>query len=231
MAGYGPTRCTATGAVGPGGDVIKAVLWDFGGVVTTSPFDAFAAYERENALPEGLIRRINSTNPDDNAWAKLERSDVGPEGFAPLFEAEAAALGHRVSGATVLSLLHGRVRPEMAEAVRRCAERLVCCCLTNNFAGGGLMADTTHGDEVQAVRAQFTQIIESSKVGLRKPDPKIYLLACSMMGVEPAEVVFLDDLGINLKPAAALGMTTIKVVDPAEALDRLEAAVGFPVRA
>lgn len=211
--------------------MIRAVLWDFGGVVTTSPFDAFAAYERENGLPEGLIRRINSTNPDDNAWAKLERSDVGPDGFSPLFEAEAKALGYQLSGATVLSLLHGRVRPEMAEAVRRCAERLVCCCLTNNFAGGGLMADTTHAAETQAVRAHFTEIIESSKVGLRKPDPQIYLLACSIMGVEPAEVVFLDDLGINLKPAAALGMTTIKVLNAAEALDRLEAAVGFPVRA
>lgn len=209
---------------------IRAVLWDFGGVVTTSPFDAFLQYERDNALPEGLIRTINSTNPDENAWARLERNDVDVEGFAPLFEAEAAALGHTVSGSAVLALLQGRVRPEMAEAVRRCADRLVCACLTNNFAGGGLMADPTRAEEVKAVQAHFHHIIESSKVGLRKPDPRVYLLACDIMDVAPPEVVFLDDLGINLKPAAHLGMTTIKVVDPGEALDQLEAAVGFPVR-
>ncbi|MDH4145808.1 MAG: HAD-IA family hydrolase [Acidimicrobiia bacterium] len=209
--------------------MIKAVLWDFGGVVTTSPFEAFADYERNNGLPEGLIRQINSTNPDTNAWAHLERADVTPEGFAPLFEAEAAALGHQVDGLAVLGLLSGRVRPEMAEAVRRCAERLVCACLTNNFAGGGLMADPRRKSEVEAVHALFHHIIESSKVGLRKPDPRIYHLACETMGVEPAEVVFLDDLGINLKPARALGMTTIKVVDPAQARTELGAAVGFPV--
>ena len=210
--------------------MINAVLWDFGGVVTTSPFDAFAAYERDNGLPDGLIRQINSTNPNDNAWAKLERSDVDRAGFAPLFEAEADALGFRLDGSAVLGLLHGRVRPEMAEAVRRCAERLMCCCLTNNFAGGGLMADQGRAEEVDAVQAHFHHIIESSKVGLRKPDPRVYELACNTMGVTPAEVVFLDDLGINLKPAAALGMTTIKVVDPAVALDALERAVGFSVR-
>jgi putative hydrolase of the HAD superfamily len=209
---------------------IRAVLWDFGGVVTTSPFDAFLRYERENGLPEGLIRTINATNPEENAWARLERNEVDVDGFAPLFEAEAAELGHTVSGATVLGLLHGRVRPEMAVAVRRCADRLICACLTNNFAGGGLMADPSRTEEVKAVQAHFHHIIESSKVGLRKPDPRVYLLACDIMDVQPAEVVFLDDLGINLKPAAHLGMTTIKVVDPADALDQLEQAVGFPVR-
>jgi putative hydrolase of the HAD superfamily len=210
--------------------VIKGALWDFGGVVTTSPFDAFAAYEEELGVPVGLIRRINSTNPDANAWALLERNEVTPEAFAPLFEAEARALGHELDGLRVLSLLHGRVRPEMAEAVRRCAERLVCVCLTNNFAGGGLMADPAHAGDLARVRALFHHVIESSKVGLRKPDPRIYLLACETMGLEPAEVVFLDDLGINLRPARELGMTTIKVVDPAQALADLEEAVGFPLR-
>ncbi len=210
--------------------MIKAVLWDFGGVVTTSPFEAFNAYEAEQGLPKDLIRTINATNPHDNAWAKLERAEVDLAGFASLFEAEAAALGHTVDGRAVLGLLHGRVRPQMAEAIRRCAEQLICVCLTNNFAGGGLMADKTRSDEVKAVHAHFTTIIESSKVGLRKPDPRIYELACTTMGVEPSEVVFLDDLGVNLKPAAAMGMTTIKVVDPDVALTQLEAAVGFPLR-
>lgn len=209
---------------------IRAVLWDFGGVITTSPFEAFLEYERSIGVPEGLIRGLNATNPDTNAWAQLERNDVDIDAFVPLFEAEAAALGHTVDGRLVLGCLSGRVRPEMAAAVRRCSERLVCACLTNNFAGGGLMADRTRVAEVKAVQANFQHIIESSKVGLRKPDPRAYLLACETMGVEPPEVVFLDDLGINLKPAAALGMTTIKVVDPAEALRRLEEVVGFPLR-
>lgn len=211
---------------------IRAVLWDFGGVVTTSPFEAFNAFERERGLPEGIIRQINATNPHENAWALLERSDVDVAGFGPLFAAEAAALGHDINGADVLALLSGRVRPQMAEAVRRCSERLVCVCLTNNFRSGdgvGLW-DDERAREVKAVRAHFHQIIESSKVGLRKPDPRIYRLACEKMGVAPEEVVFLDDLGINLKPARELGMTTIKVVDPDRALDELEAAVGFPLR-
>ena len=209
--------------------MIDGVLWDFGGVITTSPFDAFARYETEIGAPIGLIRQINSTNPDDNVWAHLERNDVDVDGFATMFAAEAAALGHAVDGHRVLALLSGQVRPEMAEAVRRCAEKLVCCCLTNNFAGGGLMADPANEAQVKTVKGRFHHIIESSKVGLRKPDPRIYELACQTMGLEPAQVVFLDDLGINLKPAAAIGMTTIKVVDPAVALTQLEAAVGFRV--
>lgn len=210
--------------------MIRAVLWDFGGVVTTSPFEAFAAYERELGVPEGLIRQINATNPDTNAWARLERSEVDLDGFAELFEAEAEALGYTLEGHRVLGLLHGRVRPQMAEAVRRCAERLTCACLTNNFAGGGLMADKTRSEEVSAVQAHFHHIIESSKVGLRKPDPRIYELACATVGAAAAEVVFLDDLGVNLKPAAALGMTTIKVIDPDDALAQLEQIVGFALR-
>jgi putative hydrolase of the HAD superfamily len=209
--------------------VIRAALFDFGGVVTSSPFEAFNAYEEANGLPKDLIRTINATNHLDNAWAKLERNDVGPEGFAPLFEAEAAALGHTVSGKAVLGCLMGRVRPAMAMAVQRCAENLVCACLTNNFAGGGLMADPDRESEIKAVHAHFHHIIESSKVGLRKPDPRIYELACTTMGVEPHEVVYLDDLGINLKPAAAMGMTTIKVIDPTEAIARLREVVGFPL--
>lgn len=206
---------------------IRAVLWDFGGVITSSPFDAFNAYEAEQGLPKDLIRQINATNHLDNAWALLERNEVDPDGFCPLFEAEAAALGHTVSGRAVLACLHGRVRPAMAAAVARCAERLACACLTNNFAGGGLMADPERASEVAAVHAHFTHIIESSKVGLRKPDPRIYQLACETLGVAAHEVVFLDDLGVNLKPAAAMGMTTIKVVDPGEALVRLSEVVGF----
>lgn len=211
---------------------ITAVLWDFGGVLTTSPFEAFNAYEDEVGLPRDLIRTINATNADDNAWARLERSEVDVDGFAELFEAEAAALGHRVDGRRVIGCLSGELRPPVVEALRRCAARLQVGCITNNVrtGGGPGMADTVDRQRANAeVMDLFEVVIESSEVGLRKPDPRIYQLACTELGVEPSQCVYLDDLGINCKPAAALGMTAIKVVTPGQALADLEAAVGFDV--
>jgi putative hydrolase of the HAD superfamily len=213
---------------------IRAVIFDFGGVILTSPFDAFARYEAEHGLPEGFIRRLNATNPDSNAWAKLERSEVDLGGFVELFEAEAAAAGHPIDGRVVLASLAGELRPEMVTALRRCSERLATALLTNNFVpGDGERAgDRSDPDRHAAgpfaeVIGLFDVVVESSQVGLRKPDPAIYALVCEKLGVEPHEAVFLDDLGINLKPARAMGMTTIKVVDPQAALDELEAVVGF----
>jgi putative hydrolase of the HAD superfamily len=236
--------------------VIRAALFDFGGVIVDGPFEAFAAYERDHDLPEGLIRRINATDPDDNAWARLERNEVDVGGFAELFEAEARALGHQVDGRQVLGLLTGsvagegsvspasRLRPAMVEAVRRCSEHLVTGLLTNNFvpvdrvasAGGdpdapsGLAGSVRLGlDPIAEVLGLFDGIIESSRVGVRKPDPRFYEIACATLEIEPDEAVFLDDLGINLKPARAMGMLTIKVGDPAAALTELEQVVGFPL--
>jgi putative hydrolase of the HAD superfamily len=216
--------------------MIRAVLFDFGGVILSSPFDAFAEYERSNGLPEGLIRRLNATNPDDNAWAKLERSDVDLAGFAELFEAEARDAGHVVDGRAVLSLLGGTVRPQMVEALRRCSQRLLTAMLTNNFVSGP--ASDSPGSDPTGRRAQvaeimelFDVIVESSQIGVRKPDPRFYEIACETLDIEPHEAVFLDDLGINLKPARALGMTTIKVIDPDDAIAELEGVVGFSLRA
>jgi putative hydrolase of the HAD superfamily len=205
-----------------------ATLWDFGGVILESPFEAFARYERDNGLPEGFLRSLNATNPDANAWARMERSEVSIDRFAELFEGEASAAGHRVDARAILGLLSGRLRPEMVEAVRRCAERVPTGLVTNNFVGLG---DGARREDLAEVLALFHVVIESSQVGLRKPDPAIYLLACRELGVGPGDVVFLDDLGINLKPARSLGMTTVKVTDPDAALAELEAAVGFAVRA
>jgi putative hydrolase of the HAD superfamily len=214
---------------------IRAVIFDFGGVLSTSPFEAFSLYEQRHGLPDGLIRQLNATNPDTNAWARLERNQVDIAGFAELFEAEAAALGHTVDGTAVLAMLAGELRPEMITALRRCHERpgVGTALLTNNFIGSG--HDDGQGLARQGgtmmgqVLELFDVVVESSRTGLRKPDPAIYELVCSELGVEPAEAVFIDDLGINLKPARALGMTTIKLVDPAAALAELEAAVGFPL--
>ena len=203
---------------------ITAALFDFGGVLSSSPFDAFARFEAEHHLPHGFIRSVNATNPDTNAWARLERSEVDVDGFALEFEEESAALGHRVSGWDVLALLAGDLRPTMVEAVRRCGERLRTGLLTNNVVG---MSPGRHVSEVVAL---FDVVVESSVVGLRKPDVAFYELACERLGIAPTEAVFLDDLGVNLKPARAMGMTTIKVVDPDVALAELEAVVGFELR-
>jgi len=206
--------------------VVGAVLFDLGGVVLDSPFDGFARYEEATGLPAGFIRSLIATDPDTNAWARFERSEVDADEFAALFEAEAAAAGARLEARAIFAMLSGRPRPAMVEAVRRCAAQLPVAAVTNNmvgFSGGGGRPDL---DEVLAL---FHVVVESSKVGLRKPDPRIYTLACDLLGVAPDEAVFLDDLGVNLKPARALGMRTIKVVDAATALVELEAAVGFPL--
>jgi putative hydrolase of the HAD superfamily len=205
---------------------IRAALFDFGGVILTSPFEAFARYEDANGLPAGFLRAINARNPDDNAWARLERSEVDMAGFCELFEAEALDAGHAVSGSDVLGLLAGELRPEMVEAVRRCAEQLRTGLLTNNFVGVR-SAEAEH--PFHDVLDLFDEIVESSQVGVRKPDPRFYEHACARLEIEPSEAVFLDDLGVNLKPARAMGMTTIKVDDPAAALTELEQIIGFPL--
>ena len=207
----------------PSGDRVKAVLWDFGGVITASPFEAFAAYERRSGLETGFIRKLNATNPDSNAWARLERGEVTLEEFGAVFEEEAEAAGGRLDAREVLDALNGQIRPEMVEAVRRCHERLRTGLLTNNF--GGFDSTTT-----SSVKEHFDVIIESSKVGVRKPEVAFYQMACEQIGVEASEAVFLDDLGVNLKPARAMGMSTIKVTDPDSAIAELEALVGFPLR-
>jgi putative hydrolase of the HAD superfamily len=208
---------------------IRAVFFDFGGVILSSPFEAFNGFEERAGLPRDFIRTINSTNPDTNAWARFERSEVTFDEFCDLFEVECRAQGHEVAARELMPLLAGEIRPAMVEAVRRCRERLTTACLTNNWVSfDDFPADVRAGGRDDAL-SLFHHVIESSKVGVRKPDPRFYELACEMCAVEPAEVVFLDDLGVNLKPAAAMGMTTIKVVDPGEAIAALASVVGFPL--
>jgi putative hydrolase of the HAD superfamily len=200
----------------------KAVLWDFGGVILSSPFEAFNRYEAAHGLPTDLIRSVNATNPHDNAWAKLERSDIGVGEFDRLFAEESASLGHRVPGADVLMLLSGDVRPEMVALLDRViAAGYKTACLTNNVSGAH--GDDERAAQIGAIMARFDAVVESSKVGCRKPEPRFYEIACELLGVHPDECIFLDDLGINLKPAAAMGMATIKVTSAAQAIAELEA--------
>jgi putative hydrolase of the HAD superfamily len=209
---------------------ITAVLWDFGGVILTSPFDAFADYERSADLPSGLIRTINSTNPDTNAWARLERSEVGIDQFSELFHTEAASFGHTVDARKLLSLLNGQVRPQMVEALRRVkAAGYKVACLTNNIKTSE-GTDAHRDGEVAQVMAMFDHVTESRHMGVRKPEVRFYEMACEALAISPHDAVFLDDLGINLKPAAALGMRTIKVVDPDVALDELSALLNLALR-
>jgi putative hydrolase of the HAD superfamily len=200
---------------------IQAVLWDFGGVILSSPFEAFNTYEAQKRLPTDLIRRVNSTNPHTNAWALLERNDISPQEFDQLFATESEALGHRVPGADVLALLSGEVRPRMVQALDTVkAAGFKIACLTNNVVSTEEPA-TERQAQVRTIMHKFDYVVESSKVGCRKPEPRFYEIACELLNVSPNECVFLDDLGINLKPAAAMGMRTIKVVNPDDALAEL----------
>ena len=211
----------------------RAVLWDFGGVILSSPFEAFNRYEAEIGLPKDFIRSLNARNADTNAWAKMERSEVSLEGFVQLFEAEANQMGQRVDGWRILRSISGDIRPQMVEALRRCKTTFRVACITNNMKHGegpGMARSADKAQAVAEIMTLFEHVVESSKLGLRKPDPRIYRHTCELLGVAPEECVYLDDLGINLKPARAMGMRTIKVGDPDAAIDELQAMVGIPLR-
>jgi len=212
---------------------IEAVIWDFGGVFTTSPFDAFNRYERERGLPHDIIRSINSVNPNSNAWAKIERSDVDAATFDHLFADEAKALGHDIRGADVLALLSGDLRPRVVAAFKACKARFKVGCITNNAPtgkGAGMSSSSEKAQQIADVFGLFDHVIESSKAGVRKPDPRIYLMMCDALRVKPEACVYLDDLGINLKPAREMGMTTIKVLSEEQLLEDLARTVGMDVQ-
>jgi len=213
--------------------MIRAVLWDFGGVLTTSPFDAFNRYEAERGIPKDFIRGINATNPEHNAWAKLESSSISLAEFDVAFEAESRAAGHSIRGQAVIELLSGDLRPRMVSVLTQCKQRFKVACLTNNVRSGegpGMARTSERAAQMQRVMDLFDVVVESSKEGIRKPNPQFYLRACERLGVEPQHAVFLDDLGINLKPAKDLGMTTIKVTSEDQAIADLARAVAIDFR-
>lgn len=217
---------------------LSAVLWDFGGVILSSPFEAFNRFEAERGIPLDTIRRLNATDPDTNAWARFERSEITAAEFDAIFAAEAHASGHRIRGYEVLALLRGDIRPDMVRALDLVrAAGYKTACLTNNVhdpTDGVNDAISTLATERQrdiaAIMERFDAVVESSKVGVRKPEPTFYEIACNLLEVTPANCVFLDDLGVNLKPAAAMGMTTIKVHSAEQALADLERILGLALR-
>ena len=197
----------------------KAIIWDFGGVITSSPFEAFNDFEKKNDLPLDLIRNINSENPDQNAWAKFESNIVSIEEFDELFYQEAKAKGYDVKGKEIIKLLSGSIRNNMVEFLKELKGTYKLGCITNNVKP--LEKDIREDSNAVASKEAmllFDHIIESSKVGIRKPNPEIYKMSCNALKVNPSNCIYLDDLGINLKPARELGMTTIKVIDPEEAI-------------
>ena len=200
---------------------LEAILWDFGGVFTTSPFENFNLLEERCGAPRDFIRTLNSVNPTTNAWAKFESNQVSLEEFDELFAKESKLAGHEIRGKEVISMLSGDLRPKMVELLKLCKEQYKVACITNNVKAGrgpGMSRDDDKASKVSKVMALFDDVIESSIEGIRKPNPEIYKLACRRISVEPEKCLFIDDLGINLKPAKELGMKTIKVLSEAQAL-------------
>lgn len=206
---------------------IEAVIFDFGGVLTSSPFEAFARFETERGLPNDIIRRTNAANHLENAWARFERAEVDIDTFDRLFAAESLALGAEVRGRDVLPLLQGDLRPEMVEALKRIKAQFKTGCITNNLPANAIGSMTGRSLYIAEVMVLFDHVIESAKIGLRKPDPRIYQMMVETLRVDPNNCVYLDDLGVNLKPARQMGMTTIKVTSGAQAIAELEAATGL----
>lgn len=209
----------------------NTVIFDFGGVITSSPFEAFNHMEADRGLPRDFVRRVNSVNPDNNAWAKFERAECSAAEFDVLFAAEARALGHELDGASVIACLAGDIRPDMVAALDQLkAQGFALGCITNNVPSGkgaGMARSEEKAASVAAVMARFDHIIESSKAGVRKPDPRIYIMMCEALAVAPSQCIYLDDLGINCKPAAALGMAAIKVISGKQALDAIGALLAL----
>ncbi|WP_111658214.1 HAD-IA family hydrolase [Isoalcanivorax indicus] len=202
----------------------KAIFFDFGGVIADSPFVALRGYETARGLPQDFLRQTNAVNPDSNAWARFERGDIDLDAFDDAFLAETRARGHAVPGRDLVPLLATPVRPGMIRVLDALRDDFLLACLTNNLPvghGAGMSHDDTHAASVHHAMSRFRFVLESSRAGVRKPEPAFYLKACDMAEVAPSDVVFLDDLGINLKPARVLGMQTIKVGDIEPALAML----------
>ena len=205
--------------------MVQAILFDFGGVITESPFEAFNAFERERGLPINFIRDLNSSRHDLNAWAQLERGEIFPDEFDESFRQEAISRGHDIGGLEILKLVFTPLRPDMISLVQRCKAQYQVACLTNNFPRTPTLNNLIGKDRLdawQTVLKEFPYVIESAQIGYRKPEEQFFQIACEVIGIKPEHAVFLDDIGSNLKPARIMGMTTIKVTNAAQAIGALD---------
>ena len=191
---------------------------DFGGVITSSPFEAFNEFEEANSLPKDIIRTINSENPDMNAWAQFESNSITIGQFNDLFLKEAKAKGFDIKGRDIIKLLKGSIRENMVSFLRELKSDFKLGCITNNVKSSSQENTDNETEEAMSI---FDHVIESSIVGIRKPNPEIYMMSCDALNVSPDQCIYLDDLGINLKPARELGMTTIKVIQPEDAIQEV----------
>jgi putative hydrolase of the HAD superfamily len=202
----------------------RAVIFDLGGVVLGSPLEAIARYERDRAIPANFVNRVVADTAPGGAWSRLERGELSIERFYAAFERDCANAGHEIDARELMARMaeSSAPRPHMLEAIRQIRSRgLKTGALTNNW----VIEDRPAPDVM--LRDHFDAFVESSAVGMRKPDPRIYEYTCAALGVAPEQAVFLDDIGRNLKPARGLGMATIKVEEPAAALAELGALLGF----
>ena len=205
----------------------RAVIFDLGGVVFDSPLHAIARYERERELPPGFINRVVASTAPGGAWSRLERGELSLDAFYPAFENDCAGAGQRISARAMMGRIAEATAPResMLFAIARIRERgLRVAALTNNWDNGD--ASDSHREELDK---HFHVVVESRLEGLRKPDPEIYRRVCARLEVAAGDAIFLDDIGANLKPARALGMTTLKVEDPDHALGELAGLLGFAI--
>lgn len=194
---------------------ITSVIFDFGGVFTTSPVEAFAEFEQAHNLPPRFLGEVIKTNHHTNAWAQFERSEINRAAFNAAFAQETLAAGYEVSGDTLLGLLKLSMKPAMIAALKEVRQTgYKTGCITNNLPdldSSQMLAEGESQHEAANLLTQFDHVIESSKAGVRKPEAAIYHMMCEALDSRPEQCVFLDDLGINLKGAAAVGMATIRV--------------------
>jgi epoxide hydrolase-like predicted phosphatase len=205
---------------------VKAVIFDLGGVVFDSPLAFIRDYEVRHGLPENIVARVvGGYGGEQGAWQRLERGELMLPEFCEHMDRDAAAMGAVMSTADLMlrmAELHA-VRPVMLAAIRKLRDAgLKVGALTNNW-----VTHDGYDEQMRPLREEFHAFVESCKVGLRKPDPRIYAIACERLAVSPSASVFLDDIGGNLKVARSLGMTTIKVGEPEAALRELGQLVGI----
>lgn len=203
---------------------IKTIIFDFGGVITNSPIEGFKLLEEKHGYDKGIITNINMNNPDNNAWAKSERGEIDINTFLEEFEKEALSIGQKINAKEILQQLYGSLRKNMINKIKllSTSKKYKLICLTNVLKGVDIFTPKERVEAVKDVMSYFDIIYESYKLNMRKPEIRIYQYILNEINIKPEETVFLDDLGMNLKPARQLGINTIKVINPKDAINELD---------